>query len=195
MKEKLNILLIKFLKWRIKNLSDKRFLAILSVFIGCVVGLVASLLKFMINFIEEGVREGILEDYQNFVYFIFPMIGIALVILFVKYFADGRLTQGVPFLLYSIGKRKGFIKTIHTYGHVIASSLTVGFGGSVGLEGPSVVTGSALGSGISQIFHLNPKRKILLLGCGAAAAISALFNSPIAAVIFVLEIILVELFK
>lgn len=193
MKDKLNILLTKFLKWRIKNLSDKRFLAILSVFIGGVVGLVASLLKFLINFIEEGVREGILEDYQNFVYFIFPMFGIALVVLFVKYFADGRLTQGVPFVVYSIGKRKGFIKTLHTYGHVIASSLTVGFGGSVGLEGPSVVTGSALGSGISQIFHLNPKRKILLLGCGAAAAISALFNSPIAAVIFVLEIILVEL--
>ena len=115
MKDKLNILLTKFLKWRIKNLSDKRFLAILSVFIGGVVGLVASLLKFLINFIEEGVREGILEDYQNFVYFIFPMFGIALVVLFVKYFADGRLTQGVPFVVYSIGKRKGFIKTLHTY--------------------------------------------------------------------------------
>jgi len=193
MKEKANRLLGRFLKWRIKHLSDKRFLAILSIIIGGVVGVVASLLKFLINFIEEGVREGILADYKNFVYFIFPMVGIALVILFIKYFAAGRLTQGVPFVLYSIGKRKGFIKTIHTYGHVIASSLTVGFGGSVGLEGPSIVTGSALGSGISQIFHLNPKRKILLLGCGAAAAISALFNSPIAAVIFVLEIILVEL--
>lgn len=193
MKSKANKLLAKFLKWRIKHLSDKRFLAILSIIIGGVVGVVASLLKFLINIIEEVVREGLLEDYKNFIYFIFPMVGISLVILFIKYFANGRLTQGVPFVLYSIGKRKGFIKTIHTYGHVIASSLTVGFGGSVGLEGPSVVTGSALGSGISQIFHLNPKRKILLLGCGAAAAISALFNSPIAAVIFVLEVILVEL--
>lgn len=190
---KVNRLLAHFLKWRIKHLSDKRFLAILSVVIGAIMGLVASLLKFLINFIEEGIREGMFEEYQNFMYFLFPMVGIALVIIFVKYFSSGRLTQGVPFVLYSIGKRKGSIKSNHTYGHVVASSLTVGFGGSVGLEGPSVVTGAAIGSGISQIFHLNPKRKILLLGCGSAAAISALFNSPIAAVIFVLEVILVEL--
>lgn len=191
---KLNKYLTLFLKWRIKHLSDKRFLVILSVVIGVVMGIVASILKFLINLIEEGVREGFLEKYQNFVYFLFPLIGIALVLLYIKYFTkQNRLTQGVAFVLYSIGKRKGNIKPVHTYGHVIASSLTVGFGGSVGLEGPSVVTGSAIGSGISQIFHLNPKRKNLLLGCGAAAAISALFNSPIAAVIFVLEVILVEL--
>ena len=127
-------------------------------------------------------------------YFFFPLLGIALVIIFIRNFvAQKRLSQSIPFVLYSIGKRKGFIKTVHTYGHLIASSITVGLGGSVGLEGPSVVTGSAIGSNISQLFHLNHKRKILLLGCGAAAAISALFNSPISGVIFVLEIILVDL--
>ena len=157
-------------------------------------GLVGSLLKFLITVIEEEVREGILMKHLKLLYFFFPLLGIALVILFIRHFvANKRLSQSVPFVLYSIGKRKGFIKTVHMYGHLIASSITVGLGGSVGLEGPSVVTGSAIGSNISQLFHLNHKRKILLLGCGAAAAISALFNSPIAGVIFVLEIILVDL--
>lgn len=187
-------LLTDFLKWRVKHINDKRFLIILSIVIGVVMGLVGSLLKFLITVIEEEVREGILMKYVNFIYFFFPLIGIALVIFYIRNFvAKKRLSQSVPFVLYSIGKRKGFIHSVHMYGHLIASALTVGLGGSVGLEGPSVVTGSAIGSNISQLFHLNHKRKILLLGCGAAAAISALFNSPIAGVIFVLEIILVDL--
>lgn len=157
-------------------------------------GLVGSLLKLIVNILEEEVREGILMEHLNFVYFLFPLIGIALVVIYIRYFvAQRRLSQSVPFVLYSIGKRKGFIKSVHMYGHLIASSITVGLGGSVGLEGPSVVTGSAIGSNISELFHLNHKRKVLLLGCGAAAAISALFNSPIAGIIFVLEIILVDL--
>ena len=187
-------LLTDFLKWRVKHISDKRFLIILSVLIGVLMGLVGSLLKFLIRLIEHEVREGLLMKHLKLLYFFFPLLGIALVIIFIRYFvAQKRLSQSVPFVLYSIGKRKGFIRTVHMYGHLIASSITVGLGGSVGLEGPSVVTGSAIGSNISQLFHLNHKRKILLLGCGAAAAISALFNSPIAGVIFVLEIILVDL--
>ena len=190
----LKTLLTDFLKWRVKHVSDKRFLIILSILIGILMGLVGSLLKFLITVIEEEVREGILMKHLKLLYFFFPLLGIALVIIFIRNFvAQKRLSQSIPFVLYSIGKRKGFIKTVHTYGHLIASSITVGLGGSVGLEGPSVVTGSAIGSNISQLFHLNHKRKILLLGCGAAAAISALFNSPISGVIFVLEIILVDL--
>lgn len=190
----LKTLLTDFLKWRVKHISDKRFLIILSILIGILMGLVGSLLKFLITVIEEEVREGILMKHLKLLYFFFPLLGIALVIIFIRNFvAQKRLSQSIPFVLYSIGKRKGFIKTVHTYGHLIASSITVGLGGSVGLEGPSVVTGSAIGSNISQLFHLNHKRKILLLGCGAAAAISALFNSPISGVIFVLEIILVDL--
>ena len=187
-------LLSEFLKWRVKHVSDKRFLIILSILIGVVMGLVGSLLKFLITVIEEEVREGILMKHLNFIYFFFPLIGIALVIIYIRNFvAKKRLSQSVPFVLYSIGKRKGFIQSVHMYGHLIASSITVGLGGSVGLEGPSVVTGSAIGSNISELFHLNHRRKVLLLGCGAAAAISALFNSPISGVIFVLEIILVDL--
>lgn len=187
-------ILSEFLKWRVKHLSDKRFLIILSILIGAVMGLVGSLLKFTITFLEEYVREGILMEHLNFVYFLFPLLGISLVVVFVQYFVkQKRLSQSVPFVLYSIGKRKGFIRSVHMYGHLIGSSLTVALGGSVGLEGPSVVTGSAIGSNISQLFHLNQKRKVLLLGCGAAAAVSALFNSPISGVIFVLEIILIDL--
>ncbi len=190
----LKIILSEFLKWRVKHLSDKRFIGILSILIGAVMGLVGSLLKFLVTVIEEEVREGILMEYLNYVYFLFPLFGIAIVIFYIQYFvAQKRLSQSVPFVLYSIGKRKAFIKSAHMYGHLIASSLTVGLGGSAGLEGPSVVTGSAIGSNISQLFHLSHKRKVLLLGCGAAAAVSALFNSPISGVIFVLEIILVDL--
>ena len=148
--------LSEFLKWRVKHISDKRFLIILSILIGVVMGLVGSLLKFLITIIEEEVREGILMKHLKFIYFFFPLLGIALVVLYIRNFvAKKRLSQSVPFVLYSIGKRKGLIQSVHMYGHLIASSITVGLGGSVGLEGPSVVTGSAIGSNISQLFHLN----------------------------------------
>ena len=145
--------------------SFERFIGILSILIGAVMGLVGSLLKFLVTVIEEEVREGILMEYLNYVYFLFPLFGIAIVIFYIQYFvAQKRLTQSVPFVLYSIGKRKAFIKSVHMYGHLIASSLTVGLGGSAGLEGPSVVTGSAIGSNISQLFHLSHKRKVLFFG-------------------------------
>lgn len=122
-------LLSDFLKWRVKHLSDKRFIIILSIVIGAVMGLVGSLLKLIVNVLEEEVREGILMEYLNFVYFLFPLIGIAIIVISIRYFtAQRRLTQSVPFVLYSIGKRKGFIKRIHMYGHLLASSITVGLG-------------------------------------------------------------------
>jgi CIC family chloride channel protein len=190
---KLRILLAKFLKWRVKHLSDKRFLILLSILIGITGGVAASIMKTIIILIEENIHEGILKGYQNALYFILPAIGIMASMLLIKYIFKTKLPEGVPLVLYCIGKNNSVIQRVHMYAHVVTSSITVAFGGSVGLEGPSVATGSAIGSNIGQLFHLNQKRKALLIGCGSAAAISALFNAPVAAVIFVFEIILVEL--
>lgn len=186
-------LLSDFLKWRVKHLSDRRFLVLLSFVIGVAGGISASILKTLIHFIETLIHSKYFTGVQNFWYFIFPLIGIFVSLIFIRYVSKNRLPEGVPLALYSIGKNNGIIKRLHIYAHLITSGITVSFGGSVGLEGPSVATGSAIGSNIGQLFHLNHKRKSLLIGCGSAAAIAALFNSPVAAVIFVLEIILVEL--
>jgi CIC family chloride channel protein len=186
-------LLSNFLKWRVKHLSDRRFLVLLSFIIGVAGGIVASILKTLIHFIENLIHSKYFSGLQNLWYFAFPLIGIFISLVFIRYIAKNRLPEGVTLALYSIGKNNGVIKRLHMYGHVFTSVFTVGFGGSVGLEGPSVATGSAIGSNIGQLFHLNNKRKSLLIGCGSAAALSALFNAPVAAVIFVLEIILLEL--
>lgn len=186
-------LLSNFLKWRIKHLSDKKFLILLSILIGVFGGIAASILKTLIHFIEGFIHGSYFKGIHNVWFFIFPLIGIFGSLMILRYVVKNRLPEGVPLVLYSIGKNNGVISRIHMYAHVLTSALTVSFGGSVGLEGPSVATGSAIGSNIGQLFHLNQKRKSLLIGCGSAAAISALFNAPVAAVIFVLEIILVEL--
>lgn len=182
----------EFLKWRIKHLSEQRFLIFLSILIGIVMGLSAALLKSILFGIEKLLHTGFFSTYQGVLYFVFPLIGIFSVVLFVKYLSNNHLPMGVGYVIFNMGKRNGIFKPIHTFAHIITSGITVAFGGSVGLEGPAVLTGSAIGSNLSQIFHLNPKRRLLLIGCGSAAAISALFNSPVAGVIFVLEVILVE---
>ena len=187
-----NTWLHDFLKWRIKHLSDQRFLIFLSIIIGVIMGLSAALLKTIIFYIEKLLQTGFFNTYQGILYFIFPLIGIFSVVLFIKYLANNHFPNGVSYVIFNIGKRNGIFKPIHTFAHVITSGITVAFGGSVGLEGPAVLTGSAIGSNLSQVFHLNSKKRLLLIGCGSAAAISALFNSPIAGVIFVLEVILVE---
>lgn len=187
-----NKLLGIILKWRIKHVNDNRFTVILSLAIGVVVGVMASLLRTFAHLIEELIINGVFNVLDGLLYFILPLVGIFSVVLIVKYTAHNHLPKSVGYVIFNIGNRNGIFKPIHSFMHVITSTLTVAFGGSVGLEGPAVLTGSAIGSNISQVFHLQKKRRLILIGCGSAAAISALFNSPIAGVIFVLEIILVE---
>lgn len=185
-------LLNEIYRWRIKYITDKQFTVLLSIIIGIGMGISASLLKTLIHFIEDYLLSGILSDLQQgLLFFILPLIGIFLVVLFVKFVAHDHLPKSVGYVIFNLGKRNGIFKPIHSFAHVITSALTVAFGGSVGLEGPAVLTGSAIGSNISQLFHLPKKKRLLLIGCGSAAAISALFNSPITGVIFVLEVILV----
>jgi len=187
-----NKLLGVIFKWRIKHVNDKRFVILLALILGIGVGVMASLLRILTHWIEGLILNGFFNSFDGLLYFVLPLVGIFTVVLIVKYAANNHLPKSVSYVIFNIGNRDGIFKPIHSFMHVITSALTVAFGGSVGLEGPAVLTGSAIGSNLGQLFHLSKKRRLLLIGCGSAAAISALFNSPIAGVIFVLEIILVE---
>ncbi|MBT33686.1 MAG: chloride channel protein [Thalassobius sp.] len=183
-----------FLKWRIRHLDDHRFIIILSVFLGFETGIIVVLLKRLIYFIKDlldATWEWVIDE--RVLYLLLPVVGIVITLLVVKFFAGGKLDRGISFILYSIGRNNSVIKAKHKYLQVITSAFTVGFGGSVGLEAPVVVTGAAWGSYYGKLFHLNHRQTTILIGCGAAAAISAIFNAPVAGVIFVMEVIIANI--
>lgn len=186
-------LLGRFLIWRVKHISNKQFILILSVIIGLIVGLVAVIIKNSVYFIESLLTTGFAKDYHNYLYFIYPLIGILIVVIFIKYILKKPIGDGVPTVLYAISKNNGIIKRHNIFSSIITSTLTVGFGGSVGLEGPTVVTGAAIGSNVGQMLHLNYKQITSLLGFAAAGAMAAIFKAPITAIVFALEVIMLDL--
>ncbi|RLD48209.1 MAG: chloride channel protein [Bacteroidetes bacterium] len=188
-----NKLLTKFLKWRIKNLSAKQFINILSVFAGLAAGLAAFLIKNAVHEIRLFLTSSFSQDYQNYLYILYPAIGLLLTVIFMRYILKHHVEHGIPSVLHAISKTKGRMKPHNMCSSIITSALTVGFGGSVGLEGPTVATGAAVGSNIGRFFHLNYKQSILLLGAASAAAMSAIFKAPIAAVVFAIEVIMIDL--
>lgn len=184
----------KFNTWRIKNISDQNFILVLSVFIGFISGLAAIILKNSVFFIRELLEKAVYIRFGNYLYIVYPVIGILLAILFIKYVLKRqKIDHGIPLVLKSISKNNSIIPLHNTYSAIITSALTVGFGGSVGLEGPSVSTGAALGSNIGRKLKLNYKYNTLLIGCASAGAIAAIFKAPIAGVVFSLEIIMLDL--
>lgn len=184
---------IRFFKWKDKNLQHRRFVIILSFIVGLLGGLAAVLLKNSVHLIHSYLTEQVAVDKLNIFYFALPFTGILLTVLYVRYFVKDNISHGISRILFAISKRNGILKTHNTYSSLVSSALTVGFGGSVGLEAPIVLTGSALGSGISRFFRLNYKTTILMLGCGAAGAIAGIFKAPIAALIFALEVLMLDL--
>lgn len=187
---KANELLAKFLIWRIKHIRTRNFVIFLSAVIGALAGLAAVILKEAVHFIHNILKSGFLP---NYLYFIFPLVGIVLTILLSNHIFREKLGHGITDIIYSIEKKSSLIKRTKMYTRMISSAITVGFGGSVGLEAPIVVTGSAIGSNVSQFMHIDYNSRTILVGCGAAAAISAIFNSPIAGVIFCFEVIITDL--
>ena len=185
-------LLGRFLLWRAKHISQDRFVLMLSILVGFITGLVAVILKNTTHFIQEMVRSDYLDQYFNLYYFAFPLIGIILTVI-VKRIINKPISEGIPSTLYAISRRSGFLQVYKTYAYLITSALTVGFGGSVGLEGPTVGTGSAIGSNLGRMMHLNFRQRILLMGCATAGAIASIFNAPIAAIIFTIEIFSLDL--
>jgi CIC family chloride channel protein len=187
---KANEILAKFLIWRIKHIKTRNFVIFLSAVIGAVAGLAAVTLKGAVHVIANILKSGFLP---NYLYFIFPMVGIVLTLILSFYIFREKLGHGITDIIYSIEKKSSLIKRAKMYTRMITSAVTVGFGGSVGLEAPIVVTGSAIGSNVSQFMHVDYNSRTILVGCGAAAAISAIFNSPIAGVIFCFEVIITDL--
>lgn len=192
LQKKWNDYLLKFLIWRLKHISDRNFILIVGSLIGILSGLAAVLLKVTVHFIENLLTSSFDKQLANYYYLAFPMVGILLTVLVANYLLKENLGHGITQILYDISKRSGIIQKTKMYSRLVTSALTVGFGGSVGLEAPIVVTGSAIGSNISILAHLDQKKRNIMIGCGAAGAISAIFNSPIAGVIFCMEVILAE---
>ncbi len=183
----------RFHRWRLKHLSERSFITALSVMVGLLSGMAAVVLKNMVRLTQHMVNTLVSEGNHNYIYFALPLIGIILTVLVVKYVIRREVKHGIPNVLYSISKRKGRISNHNMYSSVIASSLTVGFGGSVGLEGPTVATGTAWGSWLAKYFRLNYKNTILILACACAGAMAAIFKAPIAAIVFAVEVIMIDL--
>lgn len=182
----------RFLIWRLRHLSTKNFVLIVSGVIGVASGFAAVILKWLVHAIQEFLTNSFYEEYANFFYIVYPIIGISLAYLIGHYVLKDKGGHGIADILLSISKKSSLIPRVKMYSRVITSALTVGFGGSVGLEAPIVMTGSSIGSNVGVLMHLNAKKRTLLIGCGAAGAISAIFGAPIGAVIFAIEVILME---
>ncbi|MCT4636534.1 MAG: chloride channel protein [Bacteroidales bacterium] len=186
-------LLRRILKWRYKNLSDRQFIWLLSIVVGVMSGFGAVVIKNAVHLIQSLISAGKEIEYFNYLYFVFPAIGILLTVLFIKYILRKPIKHGIPSVLYAISRDNGQILRHNVFSSIIASSLTVGFGGSVGLEGPTVSTGAAMGSNLGRLLRLNYKQITLLLGCACAAAMSAIFKAPVAAIVFAIEVIMLDL--
>lgn len=177
---------IAFLKQRV---SRVQFIMILAICTGLLSGLLAIILKSIVHFLQEQIH---IYAKNNFIYYFFPLVGISLSAFLIYFFFKNKLEKGIAMVLTSIAKKSSIIDSSHLWKHILTSSLTVGMGGSVGLEAPIVATGSATGSNIAGISDLNYQERTLLIACGAASGIAAVFNAPIAGVIFAIEILLTE---
>ncbi len=183
----------RLLIWRLKHIDDKQFVIFLSIIVGILAGLTAVLIKNTVHLIQYLLTFHFPEAYHNYFLLAYPMMGILLVIILLKFVFRKKPEAEISDVLYSISRNEGKMKPHNIYTTIISSSLTVGFGGSVGLEGPSVTTGASIGSTLAHILRLNHKQIILLIGCASAAAIASLFKAPITGVVFALEIFMLDL--
>jgi chloride channel protein, CIC family len=189
---RLNNTLRRFNIWRIRNVSERQFVLILSVLVGAVSGFAAVILKNLIYESIEFIENHLIREGQYY-YLLFPIIGIAITFLFVKYVVKDNIGHGVTRVLYAISRNNSMIKTHNTWTSMIASTMTISFGGSVGAEAPVVLTGSAIGSNLARMFKLNYRQITLMVGCGAAAAIAGIFKAPLAGLLFTLEVLMLDL--
>ncbi|MGM5468933.1 chloride channel protein [Flavobacteriaceae bacterium LMO-SS05] len=183
----------RFLIWRAKHISHKQFVYILSIIVGFTSGVGAVLLKNLTHFFQHALKGNLVKDYHQAFYFLFPIIGLGIVYFSMKYVIRNKVSHGIPSTLFAISKHKGIMNRFQMFGSLITAPVTVGFGGSVGLEGPTVATGAAIGSNISRLFHMNQTTRNLLITCAAAGALSSIFKAPIAAIVFAIEVFSLDL--
>ncbi len=193
MTNRFKLLLRKFLIWKYKNISERNFIYILSILVGFLAGLGTVVLKNLTHYIQLLLEINIFEDYKSSLYFIFPIIGLVLVFIIKKTWLKKHIGHGISTTLHAISKLNGIIPRYNIYAALITAPITVGFGGSVGLQGPAVSVGSAIGSNTARLFHMNLKTRMLLIGCAAAGAMASMFKAPIAAIIFAIEVFSLDL--
>lgn len=184
---------LRFLLWREKHIKEKSFVIILAFLTGLLGGFAALLLKLLIHLISSTLQTHIEMTGANYMYLVYPFIGIILATMYVKFFVRDNISHGVTRVLYSISQNKSRLKPHNMYSSVIASAMTIGFGGSVGAEGPIVATGASIGSNLGQLFKMSPRILMILVGCGAAAGIAGIFKAPIAGVLFTIEVLMLDL--
>jgi len=192
MKHSLQLWIRRILIWRAQHLPMQHFIFVLSILVGLISGLVAVVLKNSTHAIQTWIRSERFEDYYQLYYFAFPLVGILLTVALVRVFKL-RAGEGIPSAIEAISRQGGIIPRSRMYTSFLTSAVTVGFGGSVGLEGPAVGTGSAIGSNLARWMRLGFKQRILLIACATAGAISSIFGAPVAAIIFTLELFSIDL--
>ncbi len=192
MDEKLNWFQ-RFIHWREKHITDKQFTLILSFLVGIFTALAAYLLKFIVEYIKEFLTNSFDSTGANWLYLVYPVVGIFITSLFIRKIVRDDIGHGVTKILYAISCKQSRIKRHNMVSSIFASGITIGFGGSVGAEAPIVLTGSAIGSNLGSIFRMDHKTLMLLVGCGAAGAVSGIFKAPIAGLVFTLEVLMIDL--
>ena len=194
LKTRLKLFFKSLNKWRLAHLSDREFMILLAVPTGFLAGVAAVLIKFLTHSLRDlffYIRT--LNSNFDLLFFVLPAVGILLTIITIRYVIRREVGHGIPGLLYALSRNKGIVKPYTTFSSIITSALTVGFGGSVGLEGPSVSTGGSIGSNIGQLLKLNQKQINVLIGMGGAAALASIFQAPITGVIFAMEVFMIDI--
>ncbi len=183
----------QFLLWRDSHIKERHFLLFVCFLVGILTAVAAYVLKAAIHFFQVFLTENFSQANLNFSYLLFPIVGILIAGLYVKYMVKDDISHGVTKILFAISQRKSRIKPHNMYSSLVASSVTIGFGGSVGAEAPIVLTGSAIGSNLGRFFKLEQHSLMILVGCGAAGAIAGIFKAPVAGILFVIEVLLLDL--
>jgi len=180
-------------EWRVEHVSEKMFMIILALIVGFFAAVAAFVLHWIINQIVYLLTSSFDRTGANWLYLVYPVVGIYLTSLFVRYIVKDNISHGITRILYAISSNKSRLKSHNCWSSVIASAITIGFGGSVGAEAPIVLTGSAIGSNLGKLFHMDRKMLMTLVGCGAAGAIAGIFKAPIAGLVFTLEVLMIDM--
>ncbi len=184
---------LRFVLWREKHIKEKNFVLFLAFIVGICCGMAALVLKFLIHTISNYLTSTINPEHGNYLYILLPAIGVLLTSLFVRYIVRDDISHGVTRVLHAISQNKSRLKKHNVYTSLLASSVTIGFGGSVGAEGPMVYTGASIGSNLGRVFRMSPRILMILVGCGAAAGIAGIFKAPIAGMLFTVEVLMLDL--
>ncbi len=185
--------LLRLNNWREDHISERMLVLVLAFLVGLLAAVAAFVLHSIIRQIGHFLTSSFNSESYNWLYLVYPVVGIFLTMLFIKYVVKDNISHGITRILYAISSNRSRLKAHNTWTSVLASAITIGFGGSVGAEAPIVLTGSAIGSNLGKVFGLDRKTMMLLVGCGAAGAIAGIFKAPIAGLVFTLEVLMIDL--